>query len=342
MSEIELRHLAALAAISDEGSFGRAAASLGYTQSTVSQQIAALERAVGGPVFDRPGGPKPVRITPLGSVVLDQGRELLAKARALSGAVDRFKAGDGRIDIGTFQSVSTVILPSVVRQLRDEHPDCDIRLSEEESDRPQVGDLDLLFYDGVLDGEVEHVKLFDDPYLLVAAAGAFPEGPVPAHRLDNLPMVAWPLKGDQHGMEDAMTHGGARPQIVFRTAVNDTVLSMVRAGLGPAVLPWLAILGAGAQFDDRLSVHRLQLSRAAAGDLPALAGRAHPFPARTPRHRDRHRGRRRTRATAVTRTWQARKASVVSVEEQIESKRRALACACTRPGRGSGGLLWLS
>lgn len=70
VTDVELRHLAAMAAVADEGSFGRAAARLGYTQSTVSQQIAALERAVGGPVFDRPGGPKPVRITPLGAVVL--------------------------------------------------------------------------------------------------------------------------------------------------------------------------------------------------------------------------------------------------------------------------------
>src|SRR5918997_6946525 len=128
MADVELRHLKTMAAIAEEGSFGRAASRLGYTQSTVSQQIAALERAVGGPVFDRPGGPTPVRITPLGAVVLEQGRELLAKAAALTEAVDRFHAGDGRIDIGTFQSISTVILPIVVRRLRDEHPDCEIRL----------------------------------------------------------------------------------------------------------------------------------------------------------------------------------------------------------------------
>ncbi|KKD02134.1 LysR family transcriptional regulator, partial [Streptomyces sp. WM6386] len=160
------------------------------TQSTVSQQVAALEKAVGGPVFDRPGGPKPVRLTPLGSVVLDQGRELLAKADALADAVDRFKAGGGRIDIGTFQSVSNVILPSVVRRLRDDYPGCDIRLSGEEPDQRQIGDLDLLFYDGRIDGDVEQLKLLDDPYLLVAGAGTFPEGPVPLERLDGEPMVA--------------------------------------------------------------------------------------------------------------------------------------------------------
>jgi DNA-binding transcriptional LysR family regulator len=260
MTDIELRHLAAMAAIAEEGSFGRAAARLGYTQSTVSQQVAALERSVGGPVFDRPGGPKPVRITPLGSVVLAHGRELLAKAEALTDAVDRFKAGDGRIDIGTFQSVSNVILPSVVRRLRDEYPNCDIRLSEEEPERPQIGELDLLFYDGTVDGDVERVKLLDDPYRLVAAVGTFPEGAVSLQRLDKQPIVAWPLTCDQPGMEQALARGGARPQVVFRTAVNDTLLSMVRAGLGSAVLPWLAIRGADVQADERLSVHELRPS----------------------------------------------------------------------------------
>ncbi|WP_157254275.1 LysR family transcriptional regulator [Nonomuraea typhae] len=260
MTDIELRHLAAMAAIAEEGSFGRAAARLGYTQSTVSQQIAALERTVGGLVFDRPGGPKSVRLTPLGAVVLDHGRDLLAKAEALAEAVERFKAGDGRIDIGTFQSVSNVILPSVVRRLRDEHPGCDIRLSEEEPDQPQLGDLDLLFYDGPVDGDVERLKLLDDPYLLVAGAGAFPDGPVPLELLDGAPMVAWPLICSQPGMEQAIARSGARPQIVFRSAVNDTLLSMVRAGLGSAVLPWLAIRGAGVQADDRLRVHELRPS----------------------------------------------------------------------------------
>ena len=82
MPDVDLRHLTTMAAVADEGSFGRAAARLGYTQSTVSQQIAALERAVGGAVFDRPGGPRPVRITPLGAVVLTHGRDLLAERAA--------------------------------------------------------------------------------------------------------------------------------------------------------------------------------------------------------------------------------------------------------------------
>src|SRR5918998_4203776 len=217
MADVELRHLRTMAAIAEEGTFGRAATRLGYTQSSVSQQIAALEKAVGGAVFDRPGGPRPVRITPLGEVVMAHGRDLLTKAEALADAVDRFRAGNGRIDIGTFQAVSKLILPTVVRRLLDEHPGCDIRLSEvERPDDPQVGDLDLLFHYGRIEGDVEHVELLDEPYLLVAGADAFPDGPVPVKLLDDAPMVAWPPTSHQRWLERTLASNGVRPRIVFR------------------------------------------------------------------------------------------------------------------------------
>ena len=256
MVDVELRHLATMAAIVEEGTFGRAGSRLGYTQSTISQQIAALEKSVGGPVFERPGGPRPVRITPLGAVVLEHGRDLLAKADALADAIERFQAGDGRIDIGTFQSVSNVILPSVVRRLRDEHPGCEIRLTEV-SDDTQIADLDLLFYDRPVEGDLERVKLVDDPYLLVTRPGDLPDGPVRLNRLDNRPMVGCHQTCDQQWMDRALADGGARPRIVFRSPGNETILSMVRAGLGWAVLPWLALHGSDAYSDDRLTIHEL-------------------------------------------------------------------------------------
>lgn len=116
---------------------------------------------------------RPVRITPLGEVVLAHGRDLLTKAEALADAVDRFRAGSGRIDIGNFQGVPNLILPAVVRRLLDEHPGCDIRQSEVEPEDPQIGDLDLLFYDGRIEGDVEHVERLDEPYDLVGRCQLF-------------------------------------------------------------------------------------------------------------------------------------------------------------------------
>jgi DNA-binding transcriptional LysR family regulator len=93
LRELELRHLVALDAVATEGTFGRAAERLGYTQSAVSQQIAALERILGEKVFDRPGGPRPVVLTPLGAQLLEWGRELLARVDAMSLDLDLFRTG---------------------------------------------------------------------------------------------------------------------------------------------------------------------------------------------------------------------------------------------------------
>src|SRR5437870_5109363 len=67
---LELRHLVALKALADEGSFGRAATRLGYTQSAISQQIASLERIVGQRLVERPGGPRPISLTDAGRLLL--------------------------------------------------------------------------------------------------------------------------------------------------------------------------------------------------------------------------------------------------------------------------------
>ena len=241
MTDIDLRQLTTMMAIAEDGTFSRAANRLGYAQASVSKQIRALERAIGGSVFDRPGGPRPVQLTPLGAVVLEHGRALLSKADALADAVERFKAGDGRIDIGTMQSVSNVILPGIIRRLEQEHPTCEIRLSETEEDEAQIGDLDLLFYDGPISEDAEHVLLLEDPYVVVARPGELPSGVVPAAKLDGKAAVAWPETCDQPRMEQTLARAGARLRVVFRSAGNETILAMVRAGIGLAVLPWLAI-----------------------------------------------------------------------------------------------------
>ena len=94
-------------------------------------------------------------------------------------------------------------------RLLEEHPDCEVRLSEEEPEDPRIGDLDMLFYDGVVDDDVESVKLLDDPYVLVARTGDFSEDPVRLADLDGRDMVAWPATCDQPRMEQAM--GAAAP-----------------------------------------------------------------------------------------------------------------------------------
>jgi DNA-binding transcriptional LysR family regulator len=109
-------------------------------------------------------------------------------------------------------------------------------------------------------GDVHHLKLLDDPYLLVARPGAFPSGPVALAQLDSAPMVAHPPICDQDRIEQELARRAVRPHIVFRTVGNEAVLSMVRAGMGMALLPRLAILGQDTRADPTLAIHQIRPS----------------------------------------------------------------------------------
>jgi molybdate transport repressor ModE-like protein len=176
---VELRHLAALQAVAEEGSFGRAAKRLGYTQSAVSQQIATLERIVGERLLERPGGPRPVSLTEAGRLLLRHAEAIVARLDAARADLAALSAGEaGTLRVGTYQSVGQRIVPSLMRRFTAAWPQVELRLTETNTDQELValierGDLDLTFADLRLwDGPFEARDLLDDPYVLLVQAGA--------------------------------------------------------------------------------------------------------------------------------------------------------------------------
>ena len=257
---LEMRHLVALDAVAASGTFGRAAERLGYTQSAISQQIASLERLVEGKLFDRPGGPRPVELTPLGEEVLIAARDLLARVDAIADGLDRFRTGEiGHITVGTFQSISATVLPLVVGRMRLEHPDVEIRafgsdLDDELEEALERGELDISFVATDVAGPFEQRPLFDDPFVLVARPGQFPTGPVSLDDLVDEPMVGQGANSCQLMNEAGLRAAGLDPSYVFRTNDNGTVAAMVRAGMGVAVMPLLCV----EPEDPRISLHPIE------------------------------------------------------------------------------------
>jgi DNA-binding transcriptional LysR family regulator len=247
MRDLEIRHLIALVAVADERTFGRAAQRLGYTQSAVSQQIAALERVVGASLFDRPGGPRPVELTPLGRLLADHARDVLARAEAAANDVRRFQAGEiGRFDVGTFQSVSTTLLPAILGQLRAERPHVDPHLFESDLHEDLVrrvvdGELDVTFLIDDRTHDLESIHLFTDPFVVVALPGDVDHMAVPVTRLIDSPLIGQNDNTCQRFVDDGLRSVGVQPSYVFRSSDNSAVAAMVRAGMGMAVLPLLAV-----------------------------------------------------------------------------------------------------
>src|SRR6201995_348474 len=129
---VDLRHFAALEAVARTRSFGAAARELGYTQSAVSQQIPQLQRIVGQRLSDRPGGPRRVKPTEAGLLLLGHADAIVARldaARADMAALAEGAAGTLRV--GIYQSVGARLLPALVRRFREQWPLVAVRVREE-------------------------------------------------------------------------------------------------------------------------------------------------------------------------------------------------------------------
>jgi DNA-binding transcriptional LysR family regulator len=251
LPELDLRMLVALRAVAEASSFGRAADRLGYTQSAISQQIAALERVVGEPVFDRPGGPKPVVLTRAGELLLAHAEAVLDRVQVAEADLASYRAGRlGRLAVGTFQSVSVRILPEVLRRLRAESPELEITLLESDEQPDLVngvtsGELDLAFVIGPAISDDHEVTPFaDDPFVVVSPAeqALVPDGaPVPVELLNTVPFIGQTANACSLLIEGGLHQAGVDPKVVFRTGDNSAVQAMVRSGMGHSVMPLLAL-----------------------------------------------------------------------------------------------------
>lgn len=248
---LDLRHLIALKAIADEGSFGRAAEKLGYTQSAVSQQIAALERIVGLRLVERPGGPRRVSLTEAGTTLLRHAEAIEARILAAKADMAALEAGDaGRLRVGTFQSVGVRIVPTLLRRFSETNPAVEIVLRESANEDELLelverGELDLTFQAlPVPPGPYESVELLRDPHVLVVPAGS-PLGSL--KRTPSLKEIALhPLIGfnacrTTQTVESALGSSGRTPNVVFRSDNNGTVQGLVGAGVGVTIAPLLTV-----------------------------------------------------------------------------------------------------
>src|SRR5256885_1155356 len=149
-SGIGLRELRAVLAVADLGSFRRAAAELGYTQSALSHQVAALEAALGWPLFHRPGGRGQGRMTPAGEAVCRRARRALGEDEAIAADAEEAERGESvRVRVGVSQTAAAELMPPALRSFRDEYPGVEVVLSGIDdspgADALRKGRLDLAF-----------------------------------------------------------------------------------------------------------------------------------------------------------------------------------------------------
>ncbi|MFI5495719.1 LysR family transcriptional regulator [Actinoplanes sp. NPDC051859] len=251
---IDARRLQVLAEVARRGSFNQAAAELRLTPSAVSQQISALERAVGTPVVRR--STRGVELTDAGRVLVETGEAIAAELLGAEREIAKLSGDrDERLTVATFTSGGQRILPSALTRFTAAHPGVELTVieSEPEDSLPllRAGSADLVLayhFDGpppVRPGDrsgLNWTPLLMDPMWIVLPAG-HQHGRQASVTIAELAGERW-----VHGclsIGDMLDHYAAMAGFQVRTACHGTdyqfAQSLVRAGVGISMIPEVAL-----------------------------------------------------------------------------------------------------
>lgn len=251
---LNLRRLHVLAAVVDAGSVTAAAERLGFTPSSVSQQVNQLERELGMPLLEKSG--RGIRPTIAGQALADHAQPLLDSAAAVEDAMSDLREGRvGRVRFASFASAGDSLLPVALAQLRARLPGVHVATSIVEGEQVweamRAGRIDVAITlepytvtDQPNDGYVRQ-HLFDDPYRLILPA----DHPYASQSTIELLDVAgeeWvACVGATGACQDAtitVCHQyGFEPRFVAEAAEFPAAQAYVAAGLGISLVPVLAL-----------------------------------------------------------------------------------------------------
>jgi DNA-binding transcriptional LysR family regulator len=250
---LDVRRMRVLREVAQRGSFSAAAEALSFTQSAVSQQIAALEREAGTTLVER--SVRGIRLT-------DAGRALVRHTEAILGRLAEAEAEleaiaglrGGRLRMASFESAGATLMPLAIATFRERHPAVELSLSlaEPMDSLPKLksGELEIALTFDPNDvsspgGEsIEHVHLLDDPLYLALA----PDHPLAGKRnlrLADLAADAWiegtPSCACAEMTRRACERAGFVPRIAFESDDYGAIQGFVAAGVGVALIAELAL-----------------------------------------------------------------------------------------------------
>jgi DNA-binding transcriptional LysR family regulator len=234
------------------GSFSAAAEALSYTQSAISQQIAALEAEAGMALLERHA--RGVSLTAAGQTLVGHAEGILARLEAAEASLQAI-AGlrGGRLRMASFPTAGATLMPLAIATFRASYPDVELTLSEGEPEeiapRLRAGELDLALLfefagETPLSQDTARIELLEDPMYL-----ALPREHQLAGRkrlrLEDLKGEAWVQTSRESPCARHVVRSchaaGFEPHVSFESDDYQTVQGLVAAGVGVALIPELAL-----------------------------------------------------------------------------------------------------
>lgn len=251
---LDLRRLEVFRSVATRRSFSAAALELSYTQSSVSESVATLERELGVTLLDRTS--RPVGLTPAGEMVLAHAEDLLGQASAVQADLAALTSGDaGRLRLTGFYTAWSTFLPDAVAAFSRAHPG--VRLQLDQDDPPaalrrlRTGEIDLavIFRFGGgdpaedPDAGLVSTRLAHDPYALAIPAQS-PLARKGRLQVADLAQVSWCCAPSGTPATLALQrfcreHGGFDPKLDYPSDDVAMAQPLIAAGLAVALLPSL-------------------------------------------------------------------------------------------------------
>jgi DNA-binding transcriptional LysR family regulator len=245
--------IASFAAVAEHGGFSAAASALYRSQPRISIHVAELERALGVKLFDR--STHPAVLTPEGRTVLPHARAVLEHVQALcDSAASAGGQVRGEVRLAIYPSASAYLLPELLVSLREAHPAVNLVLRE-----GPTRALDELLLRGEADlavrpvmppvsgGRLAHAVMWREPLVAVVGAG-HPLASEPFVQLGELADMQLITIGEQEDRTSSQfetnlvfDQAGLTPHVMFRTNQPQTLVALVRRGLGTGVTNCLAM-----------------------------------------------------------------------------------------------------
>ena len=244
---MELRHLDALLAISDAGSFSAAAEVLHTVQSNVSEQIRQLERELGVPVLVR--GRRGASPTEFGRVVLERARRVRGELEAMRADLSLLQGLEaGHASLGVVGTASRWLVPALVSELQERAPGVHLRVNEGASDRLCAEVVAHEITMAVITEPVLDTRLTVEHLLEEELVGLVPfdmdvgSEPVPLAVMAGLSLILPPV-GNPFRLEidEAAAAQGLELNVPVEVEGTRLIADLVAAGRGASILPETAV-----------------------------------------------------------------------------------------------------
>jgi DNA-binding transcriptional LysR family regulator len=249
---LNVTRLNVLKEVAYRGSFSAAADALSYTQSAISQQIAALEAETGIALLER--HPRGVSLTAAGQTLVGHAEGILARLEAAEASLAAI-AGlrGGRLRVASFPTAGATLMPVAIATFRSSYPEVELTLAEGEPEqivpRLRAGELDLALLfefagESPLPKDMTRTELLEDP-LYLALPRAHPLAAKASIRLGDLAGEAWVQTSRSSPCARHVVRSchaaGFEPNVAFESDDYQTVQGLVAAGVGVALIPELAL-----------------------------------------------------------------------------------------------------